>query len=252
MKTLKNSRYRRPALFWGSLILILVVLSLLSKVIGGLKNSAVSRLSRVNIKHECKNGETIISLEEKSAVFYKIPEDLKPLPLPVLGGITGVNGTDLAGAGKIDLRRLFWQAFRNRLKTDLSKYDLFLLLIKDFRLKNDRIKMIEGKPELAKSFKDSRVRSESLSVAVVNSTKHIGLAQFASTLIENCGGRVIKVADSEENILGCRVVTRENNRSYTRTWLSLVFGCEEQYAPNDGRADLTLILGEEYWKKISQ
>lgn len=209
----------------------------------GFQNSAVFRLSRVNIIHEGKDGETIISLEGSSAVIYKIPADLMPLPLPVSGRIIG-NG--------VDFSRLFWQALRGRLETDLSKYDLFLLFIKGFRLKNEKIQMIEGKPELARFFKDSRVRGESLSVAVVNSTKHLGLAQFASTLIENCGGRVIKVADSEENILGCRVVTRENNRSYTRTWLSLVFGCEEQYVPDDGRADLTLILGEEYWKKISQ
>ncbi len=113
--------------------------------------------------------------------------------------------------------------------------------------------------------KDSRVTDEVLSVGIINATDHPKLAESASRIITNMGGRVTFTTSSEKSYEESFVVGRD---SYTKTRMSQIFaprclvskkklfglmqksGCDI----NDpeivsSRSDVTIVLGEDYFQK---
>lgn len=114
---------------------------------------------------------------------------------------------------------------------------------------------------LQREFKDSRLGEEGLSVGVFNGTDHPQLAEKASRLISNMGGRVIFTANLPRKAEQSLILGKS---SYTKTRLGQVFaaGCfQDSDSPscsgvdpglNNSRADINLILGEDYYIRYNR
>lgn len=149
--------------------------------------------------------------------------------------------------------RIFWQSLRGKIKTDLNWYDLILLHFRTNKLKTINVKAGDFK-NAEDLFKDKALREESCSIEILNSTDHDGLAQQAAKLPERAGARIIRTADAQEEQKDCLLFMPKNMaKKYTEHWLGLVFGCRvEEFREEGGRADFTLVVGENYWKKLSE
>jgi len=149
---------------------------------------------------------------------------------------------------------IFWRAFKGNIKTDLNRLDLLLLcrqaiFLNQVQVVKDNLSSLEDS-----LFKDKKLRDEAFSLAVFNSTTHFGLAQQAAQLLIQSGARVVRVADTEEKQSDCLIITDPgSSKTYTFFWLRTVFGCQvKESATKDKRAEFSLIVGERYWKKLSE
>jgi len=149
--------------------------------------------------------------------------------------------------------RIFWQSLRGKIKTDLNRYDLILLYLKANKLKTISVKAGDFE-NIESLFKDKTLRGESCSIEILNSTDHNGLAQQAARLPERAGARIIRTADAQEVQKDCLLlVAKSMSDKYTERWLGLVFDCQvKELGEEGGRADFTLVVGENYWKKLSE
>lgn len=164
-------------------------------------------------------------------------------------------------------------------ETNLSRWDLFCLWWLVNRVKGSDILILDLGEHLAFSsvllpdgtaaveinqeqldrdiqswLSDEAVRTENLSLAVLNATSHSGLARQGARLITNLGGRVVAVGEKQESRERCELRSSKKYRDfYTVSKLGKIFGClwtgEEL---ENQRAQVVLILGEDYWQKLNR
>jgi len=118
---------------------------------------------------------------------------------------------------------------------------------------------------MSQFFVDKKLKQEDLTVAVLNGTNHVGLANKVATLIKNIGGQLMTVGDTEnglaprlgprgqgESLRQCQIKSEKKYKnSYTVRKLSHVFGCQWEGGPMaEQRANLVLIVGKSYWEKL--
>jgi len=169
-------------------------------------------------------------------------------------------------------------------KTNLTKWDLFRLWLETRKIRQDKMTLLdleeldtterftfpdgtEGlkidfqkfKKIALSYFKDSKIRQENLEIAVLNSTSYSGLATRVADLIENIGGRVVEIGETEKSKIQnpkskCEIRSkREFKKSYTLRKLEKVFGCQwEEEDTGDYRGDVVLIVTEQYWKMLKE
>ncbi|HUS60299.1 MAG TPA: LytR C-terminal domain-containing protein [Nevskiaceae bacterium] len=103
-------------------------------------------------------------------------------------------------------------------------------------------------------FEDEKIRAEDLALSVLNGTGQFGLAKKAARLISNLGGRVVEAGDWQSTVLNCQLRGAKSQvKSYTAQKIKKIFGC--QWTGDDlagHRADLVIILGEDYWQKLNK
>jgi len=112
---------------------------------------------------------------------------------------------------------------------------------------------------ISQFFIDEGLEKEELTVAVLNKTEHLGLANNASKIIGNIGGRVIQVSDFQDKTTDsnreCEIKSEKKYKnSYTVRKLSQIFNCEwlEKEGNDDSqRAKVLLLIGEDYWRKLN-
>lgn len=153
------------------------------------------------------------------------------------------------------LKGQLWQTIKGKAKTNLNKVDAAILFWRLKGINEDSWRVRDYSLSQSEIFKDGKIREESLTMEILNTTDHFGLAQQAGELLEKAGGRVIRVTDAERVENNCRLeVAKEKERSYTLFWLRLVYPqCPVTFRENTaGRAEISLILGEENWKKQSE
>lgn len=199
------------------------------------------------------------------------------LGIPVDGYIINSNVKTQMSELKEGLMEIFRNSLKGGGKTNLTKWDLLRLWWKIRGVREDKINIIDLKeasaseeiilsdgtkaikidPErleriLSQFFVDEKIRQETLTIAVLNGTNHLGLANKGARLIGNMGGRVIGVGDVESSRCEARSEKKYKN-SYTVKKLIRVFDCEwgGENLENQ-RADVVLILGEQYWQKLNQ
>ena len=101
---------------------------------------------------------------------------------------------------------------------------------------------------------DEAIREESLKIEVLNSTGKTGLGNRVVRLVTNLGGEVISLGNQEEKIDNCLIrVKKEDANRKTVQRLQKIFSCElEESGLSESRSDLVLIIGDDYWQKLSQ
>ncbi|MBI4040048.1 LytR C-terminal domain-containing protein [Candidatus Daviesbacteria bacterium] len=204
------------------------------------------------------------SLQDES--FDKVLEGIRKNPLSGIRLISSTK-TDLSFA---EFFKLVWGL--KDVRTDKIKYldlgrsqitESILLPDKSRALGVDQIKLDQL---IQKQFTDSRLSDDGLTVGVYNGTNQPGLAERVARILTNMGARVIITSNSPTSVGQSIVVGRS---SYTKTRLTQVFApaclqgaiwplslltkskCDIKSSPvQDLRADVSLILGDDYLQKL--
>lgn len=287
----ERNRKKRALLFWGMMIFFLVSTSFSVKLYLGLRKSLFWSLGRSTFALATGRQELLVfSLHDSEGLVLKLPKEKKiqlthgfgqyewgkvyqlsqqekrgglllkeavweNLSVPIFGYFYDKSGDDYSKIKpKSFFNLVFRRALKGEVKTDLNKFDLAILYLKSKRLNERKITVEDFEENLEVDFKDKKLRKEQSSIEIFNSTEYSGLAQKTARLLENAGGRVVRVADIEKREENCLLLLQNKaKQSYTYFWLVSVFGCRtgsEDFT--EGRADITLIIGEEYWKKLNE
>jgi len=163
-----------------------------------------------------------------------------------------------------DLWRLFW--FSRQIRPDkIEIIDLAETRATDeislpdgslaFKIDSQRLELITNQ-----YFADRKIRDEDLTIAVLNGTKHTGLANKLAFLVKNIGGQVVRVGEIDPSEfsddftnLNCVVKTSKKYKSYyTVQKLINTFNCQwqENQSINE-RSSLVVIVGEGYWRLLN-
>jgi hypothetical protein len=176
----------------------------------------------------------------------------------------------------------------SQIKTDLSLYELIKMMMDIRGVRFDKVNTLDlaqsqttswillsdGRralelnhslldKTLAPLIEDGQISQEGVSIAIYNSTDHPGLAEKASRMITNMGGRVVLTSVTEPSLEKSVIIGAPN---YTYTRLEQVFapnclkkGCKstvkklleenETLKASSERAQITIILGEDYFKQ---
>ncbi|MFH0937622.1 MAG: LytR C-terminal domain-containing protein [Candidatus Daviesbacteria bacterium] len=149
----------------------------------------------------------------------------------------GVRGVRFDKVKEVDLERSnisFWQIL-----ADGSR-----VLILD-QIKLDQL--------IQQNFEDSILKDENLSIGIYNATDHPGLAEKASRIISNLGGRVAFTANYPQKMEKSVVSERS---SYTGLRLSQLFAPSQDKKTtlpklDVSRAEVNLFLGEDYFLRYN-
>ena len=278
---------KKPVFVFSGLLLFLLLFSFIFRSYFQFKKSIFNFLGRTTfVLVDKKNNLWVFSLEGDSGSILSLPENLKVMATRGFGeyelGKVFPLG-ELEGKGSVLLRETlqevlhapvfgFFQdssvssftpnliskvvqnAIFKRSRSDLSRDDLLFLYLKTRRLDKTKVKMISLESDLGEVFKDRKIREESLAFEVLNATDHLGFAQASASLLDRCGGRIVRISDASQKQPKCEILASSSAlSSYTVNWLKLIYPCEIKELINDtGRVDISLILGEEYWKKWSE
>lgn len=178
--------------------------------------------------------------------------------IPIFGYVESesINEKKILESKRGEIRKLIKNCIFGKCKTNLKNLDLLVLYFKLLKTNDNNIlsKKI-GLNEKINLLKDKKIRNEALAIEVLNSTDHTGLAEKAKNLLENIGGRVVRLSEAESHLNNCKIIVKPNLIvTYTFGFLREIYGCDIEKS-NEGagnRADITLILGEGYWEKLSE
>ena len=170
------------------------------------------------------------------------------------------------------LNQIIYSAFKGRTKTNLTNWDLVRLLLANNRvhvykanffdlerlnllaeaeLPDKTHALVIDKDRLdafvQNNFQERKIRLENLTVEVVNSTQSPGLAESGARLLTNIGFEVSGFDNQEGMMKKCLFIGDNQQKGfYSTKWLREIFDCDWQSSEEKERADLILILGEEY------
>ena len=106
---------------------------------------------------------------------------------------------------------------------------------------------------LEKVFEDEKVIDENLAIAVYNCTDEDGLGSQAGRFITKLGGRLINISNEEERETCLLKSNKFFFESYTMKLIKIIFQCRwEEGTVENGRADIGIYLGQDYWKKLNE
>lgn len=286
MRKKKENKSIKIILIVGFIILIsVIVFGYFYLVYKNLKYSHLSRLTLVDLG--MNNQVTLFSFEDNRGIIVDLPVNERItlahgfgeyelgkvfalgelekkggillvkslenwLSIPIFGYFAGEKVTEKQDRFITDI---IWQAILGKNKTNLSKLELFFVYLKAKKINELQVKVMGEETNLKDTFKDKRLREESFSVEVLNATDHSGLAQKAAVFLENAGGRVVRIADSEKKEDSCQLLINSNlKESYTLFWLKTVYNdCRFGEKESDSvRTDITLVLAEDEWKKWNE
>jgi len=175
----------------------------------------------------------------------------------------------------------FFEALRGREKTNLSRWDLLRIWWQVRKIREDKITVVDLaqtsasqevelsdgslarkiEPErltriINQFFIDEGFKKEDLTIAVLNKTEHFGLANNASEIINNIGGRVVQIGSLHDQVEAsgdCEIKSEKKYRnSYTIEKLKQIFDCHwSEGEENEQRAKILLLVGEDYWAKLN-
>lgn len=281
----KKEIIKSPVLFLGFLVFLLLLIFVATKIVISFKNAPIREFSRTSFVLIDRKGEFIIfSLEKKLGQIYFLPSE----EVIVSRGFGKYEWRKVFGLGELEkkggqlvsetiqknlsvaifgyfydenkeidfyrkdstmlFQKVFWQALNGKIKTNLEKLDLFLLYLRALNINKNLLKLNDNYSD-QKIFSDSKIGQESLALEVLNATSHNGLAQETTNFLEKSGGRVVRNVDALEQQENCEIKAGEDfGESYTLLWIKRFFPCRITFNKNGSRADISIILGEDYWK----
>ena len=172
----------------------------------------------------------------------------------LIKGLTGKNKTNLSGW---DMVRLWWQIKSVKeadvLIFNLEKRDLLTVKILADRTKVYTLDTPIFDLKMQNLMGIQVVKDENLTLEIFNATKTIGLAEKASRIFTNIGVRVVFLNNAEKEA-DKTIIKGNKNLKKTKTVgiIKRLFNCEWQDTSESERADLTLIIGNDYNQKLQE
>lgn len=168
-----------------------------------------------------------------------------------------ILGSGETSLSKWDLTRLWWQVRKIRFdqvkNIDLGKISVLTSVRLADQTQVWEIDKASLDFRIQKLFTESRIREENLGVEVLNGTSHPGLGERGARLITSFGAEVILVGNNEEKRENCSIRSATSlKNSLTIEKIGKIWGCRWEEKKEEGRAEITVILGEDYWQKLNQ
>jgi len=279
MKKVESKLY--VVFFWFLLIFFLVLFSFVLKKAINITGSKLNKVYKVNF--------VVVGLENKLYLFsftenqyliikniqdIKIKFDSKDVPIkekidfsnknniylsdtiqnflqvPVLGYIIDDSFTDNSSLKKSTMK-LLQRSIKKINKSNFINKDLEYLLYKTIFTSNRKFKIENQEIYNTDLFKDTKIKNEFFSVEILNATEHDGLAQRLSVMLNNVGFRTIRISDYLGKSGVSKIIYSDESRnSFSVNTLKLIIGCDFEKSKDSNRADISIILGEDYWKKM--
>jgi hypothetical protein len=105
---------------------------------------------------------------------------------------------------------------------------------------------------IQKYFSLNSIKNEHLSIQVINNTDYSGLAQLATRTLTNIGLNVVDINNDDENKDKCEVKSGlDLKKSQTVKKIIAIFDCRWVENKEASRADVSVIIGNNYWKKFN-
>ena len=196
------------------------------------------------------------SIQSSSLSSFEKKEKIKNLILQELG--EAAKKRQKSNLDRLNLARIWWQIKKLRLsnitvvslgQTEASHEVKLADGSLAIKIDPQRIDQI-----VKRLFQDNRMANEDLTVAVLNATSHPGLANQGARLISNLGSRVVEIGDWNGGGSICQLRTKKSQRkTYSIRKIKNLFHC--RYSGEDlagHRADIVIILGENYWQKLNK
>lgn len=100
---------------------------------------------------------------------------------------------------------------------------------------------------LKNQFLESKLDQENLRVAVVNSTPVTGLGNRAARVLTNIGVSIVSVDSTEPTISSCRMTVADKFKTaQTVVRIKDQFLCHSESMVSSGKADVVVVLGQDY------
>jgi hypothetical protein len=247
----KETKSLGLAVYFGVLVIIIILVSVIFKAVDTIKNS----------KFDGKHSLSVAVIEpDKTEIVFASPADgsISELSLPDELDIAELNSlgipTDayLSGKSVENPKTFFIKSLLHRrsIKTDLTVLDLLRLSLFSQGVSSENVKKesvsVKGdelSSEISDLFQDPSIVSEKESIMITNSTQVAGLGNKISLYISNLGGDVVLV-NSSPNVAKKSVIYYKEE-SYTVDRLSKILKIAKQKKTDDSISDITIIIGED-------
>lgn len=218
------------------------------------------------------------TIEKKEALLSDTVSDLTGLK--IAGWLTKTESPKINSSEFIptQMRNIYlsWGTAGTDITTSLSLFDQLFLGLKLFTLRADQTRMyavdtneslVESKtlPDgssseslntglltnyLEQKFEETEIRSDMLTIEVLNHTKVPNVGQKFSRFVTMIGGNVINVGNATADITHCDVHVDENNSSKMIVgFLQIEFGCTILNKTDEQKSDIVIGLGESWGKR---
>lgn len=183
-----------------------------------------------------------------------------------------VDGYWIGGRGKMGRLSMLMGKFTGTTKTNLSFWDVLRLVVKWGRVEEKtvedviKIKTID-QPDGSKVRQvtetewdrfvrqwlvDEQMIYEGMKIVIVNGTSHRGLGKRVERLVTNSGGLVVRLADGDKIQVSEIWLKRKDAGGVSVNKLKRFMEVSnfKPLATDDYRADLVVLIGENYWLKV--
>ena len=232
------------------LLIIILPLDKRLRLTRGFGNYEIGKIFKLGEIDQKGNGLLGESIQEFFAVpiFGIIHSGEKSIKQSVFKAIWE-NNFQMTGLSWFDAAYLWWRLIKvpyaNEKIINLSGSKVF------DNEANFEIKEIDSL--LEKVFEDEKIIDENLAVAVYNCTNENGLGNQAGRFIMKLGGRLVNINNEEKRETCLLKSNKVFFNSYTMKLIKIIFPCQwEEGMVENGRADIGIYLGQDYWKKLNE
>lgn len=107
--------------------------------------------------------------------------------------------------------------------------------------------------KMQKIFIDPQVRLENLTVEILNATDHPGLAERAARILSNTSLIVVSTGNSDQKVDQSLIESAKKlKKTRTVSLIKNIFKSSWKEAKEERRADVTFIVGEDYYQFLNQ
>lgn len=161
-------------------------------------------------------------------------------------------------------------------RSDLNPLDRLRFILDLERIRQDKLKIIDlrtiasplvladgSKAQLIEQdsldnflqglFDETSLRTESLRLAVINSTGYPGLGNRVARILTNAGASVVNVSSVDSVFPQCQIsASPKAFKSVTVSLAAAVFSCQVGKAYNSDSADAKIIVGDDYVRWLTK
>ncbi|MBI2034477.1 MAG: LytR C-terminal domain-containing protein [Candidatus Levybacteria bacterium] len=246
----------RLLVFFGILVLILVVSSLVLKFISLAGESRFDGEHFFVVSFLHPKGADIVGFDPKNkkitilhAAGNSVPSNLQQsLAIPIDGKVNGeiVSAADLSSA-LFDMLLGYSVIKTNLTILDIGRLAFFAKTVSQSNIIDEPSSLINGvtaDSAVSDLFIDSAIQKEKVTVEIVNATGHSGLGQRLERLLSNMGGNIIAVTTSPK-IMKTSSMTYFGDKTYTLLRISSIVTMPLVYTEKPQLADITIFIGED-------
>jgi len=206
-----------------------------------------------------RGGETVAATVSD---YLGVPVDgyiYSPKPTPADIKNFFVSPTNLlenhSNLNLLDRLQLAWAIFRLRFdkikKKDLGSFTEPLVLSDGSTALTLEREAVDS--HLQDDFVENRIRDEAFRLEILNSTAVLGLGNRAGRVLSNIGSNVVNVGTLDGALTNCQIkTTAKAKNSLTVRRVAAFYSCQISLMSEEGRAEIEVILGQDYAQKLGK